>query len=75
MCSYELRYSKCIGSKSQISTIEGENITPSAFEDLVDEASGDFSADIRYGDEFVECKSWGGNQPGMGNVLNILKKE
>ncbi|HMT71200.1 MAG TPA: polymorphic toxin-type HINT domain-containing protein [Saprospiraceae bacterium] len=59
---------KLIGSHWVMRYTKKRDEIPSAFEELIDEVSGDFSADIRYGDEFVECKSWSGNQPGMGNV-------
>ena len=46
--------------------------TPTSFEDFIDETTGDFSSDIILDGVFVECISWGGKVPGLGNVPNQM---
>jgi hypothetical protein len=63
---------KAIGSHWVMKFVKQKQLNPSKFEDYVDEASGDFSVDIFESGKFIECKSWGGKLPGMGNVPNQL---
>ncbi len=49
-----------------------KNLSPTKFEDFVDEATGDFSADIIADGKFIECKSWGSKAPGMSNFPNQM---
>ncbi|KXK18586.1 MAG: hypothetical protein UZ08_BCD001001779 [Candidatus Parvibacillus calidus] len=63
---------QAIGSHWVMKFVKKKNLSPTKFEDFIDEATGDFSADIIVNGKFIECKSWGGKAPGMSNVPNQL---
>lgn len=64
---------QAIGSHWVMKFTKQKNLSPSKFEDYIDEATGDFSADIIEtlpdgSKKFTECKSWGSQPRGMSNV-------
>ena len=63
---------QAIGSHWVMKFVQQKNLSPSRFEDFIDEATGDFSADIIANGKFIECKSWGSKAPGMSNVPNQM---
>ena len=63
---------QAIGSHWVMKFTKQKNLSPTKFEDFVDEATGDFSADIIADGKFIECKSWGSKAPGMSNVPNQM---
>ena len=70
-------YTQAIGANWVMKYLKEVGKTPTKFEELVDDAAGNFTADITLRNPdgttiFIECKSWGSNQIGMGNVPDQL---
>lgn len=67
---------QAVGSHWVMRFCQEKQLSPAKFEDFIDEATGDFSADIIVGSGnnklFIECKSWGNKPPGMSNMPNQL---